>query len=61
MKRQLVEDLRTRLKVLQDGERSHRAQVEELEKKVRDGCGGGGGCGSSCSHLADGLLVPLML
>ncbi|KAJ3614976.1 hypothetical protein NHX12_018545, partial [Muraenolepis orangiensis] len=35
MKRQLVEDLRTRLKVLQDGEKSHRGQVEELERKVR--------------------------
>ncbi|CAL8353416.1 unnamed protein product [Boreogadus saida] len=35
MKRQLVEDLRTRLKVLQDGEGSHRGQVEDLERKVK--------------------------
>ncbi|XP_054875901.1 centlein isoform X2 [Poeciliopsis prolifica] len=35
MKRQLVEDLKTRLKVLQDMERSYRAQVEDLEKKVK--------------------------
>lgn len=34
MKRQLVEDLRTRLKFLQETEKSYRAQVEELEKKV---------------------------
>ncbi|MEQ2285065.1 hypothetical protein AMECASPLE_028054, partial [Ameca splendens] len=34
MKRQLVEDLRTRLKFLQEMEKSYRAQVEELEKKV---------------------------
>ncbi|XP_038134514.1 centlein [Cyprinodon tularosa] len=35
MKRQLVEDLRTRLKVLQEMEKSYRGQVEELEKKVK--------------------------
>ncbi|XP_047222141.1 centlein isoform X3 [Girardinichthys multiradiatus] len=35
MKRQLVEDLRTRLKFLQEMEKSYRAQVEELEKKVK--------------------------
>uniref|UniRef100_A0A096LXW3 Centlein, centrosomal protein n=1 Tax=Poecilia formosa TaxID=48698 RepID=A0A096LXW3_POEFO len=35
MKRQLVEDLKTRLKVLQDMERSYRAQVEDLDKKVK--------------------------
>lgn len=34
MKRQLVEDLRTRLKILQEMEKSYRGQVEELEKKV---------------------------
>lgn len=34
MKRQLVEDLRTRLKFLQEMEKSYRGQVEELEKKV---------------------------
>lgn len=34
MKRQLVEDLRTRLKFLQDMEKSYRGQVEDLEKKV---------------------------
>lgn len=33
MKRQLVEDLRTRLKILQEMEKSYRGQVEELEKK----------------------------
>lgn len=36
MKRQLVEDLKTRLKFLQDMEKSYRGQVEELEKKVRN-------------------------
>ncbi|KAM7010278.1 centlein [Tautogolabrus adspersus] len=35
MKRQLVEDLKTRLKVLQEMEKSYRGQVEELEKKVK--------------------------
>ncbi|XP_053713653.1 centlein isoform X1 [Synchiropus splendidus] len=35
MKRQLVEDLRTRLKVLQEMEKSYRSQVEDLEKKVK--------------------------
>ncbi|XP_055014716.1 centlein isoform X2 [Boleophthalmus pectinirostris] len=35
MKRQLVEDLKTRLKFLQDMEGSYRGQVEELEKKVK--------------------------
>ncbi len=34
MKRQLVEDLRCRLKICQDSERSHRAVTEDLEKKV---------------------------
>lgn len=34
MKRQLVEDLKTRLKFLQEMERSYRGQVDELEKKV---------------------------
>lgn len=34
MKRQLVEDLKTRLKFLQEMEKSYRGQVEELEKKV---------------------------
>uniref|UniRef100_A0AAQ4Q7E7 Centlein n=1 Tax=Gasterosteus aculeatus aculeatus TaxID=481459 RepID=A0AAQ4Q7E7_GASAC len=33
MKRQLVEDLKTRLKFLQEMEKSYRGQVEELEKK----------------------------
>ncbi|KAM9769753.1 centlein isoform 1-T1 [Menidia menidia] len=35
MKRQLVEDLRTRLKFLQEMEKSYRDQIEELEKKVK--------------------------
>uniref|UniRef100_A0AAV2LJ04 Uncharacterized protein n=1 Tax=Knipowitschia caucasica TaxID=637954 RepID=A0AAV2LJ04_KNICA len=35
MKRQLVEDLKTRLKFLQDLESSYRGQVEDLEKKVK--------------------------
>ncbi|KAM9819955.1 centlein isoform 1-T1 [Syngnathus typhle] len=35
MKRQLVEDQRTRLKFLQEMEKSYRGQVEELEKKVK--------------------------
>ncbi|XP_023816082.1 centlein isoform X3 [Oryzias latipes] len=35
MKRQLVEDLKTRLKFLQEMEKSYRGQVEELEKKVK--------------------------
>lgn len=34
MKRQLVEDLKTRLKFLQEMEKSYRGQVEDLEKKV---------------------------
>lgn len=34
MKRQLLEDLRSRLKICQDSERSHRAVTEDLEKKV---------------------------
>lgn len=34
MKRQLVEDLKTRLKFLQEMEKSYRGQVDELEKKV---------------------------
>ncbi|CAG01925.1 unnamed protein product [Tetraodon nigroviridis] len=33
MKRQLVEDLKTRLKFLQEMEKSYRGQVEDLEKK----------------------------
>ncbi|KAK2817158.1 hypothetical protein Q5P01_025349 [Channa striata] len=35
MKRQLVEDLKTRLKFLQEMEKSYRGQVEELEKKMK--------------------------
>lgn len=35
MKRQLVEDLKTRLKFLQEMEKSYRGQVEDLEKKVQ--------------------------
>ncbi|XP_010792660.1 centlein-like [Notothenia coriiceps] len=35
MKRQLVEDLKTRLKFLQEMENSYRGQVEDLEKKVK--------------------------
>ncbi|XP_044203045.1 centlein isoform X1 [Thunnus albacares] len=35
MKRQLVEDLKTRLKFLQEMEKSYHGQVEELEKKVK--------------------------
>ncbi|TNM85857.1 hypothetical protein fugu_008128 [Takifugu bimaculatus] len=35
MKRQLVEDLKTRLKFLQEMEKSYRGQVEDLEKKVK--------------------------
>ncbi|XP_038569147.1 centlein isoform X2 [Micropterus salmoides] len=35
MKRKLVEDLKTRLKFLQEMEKSYRGQVEELEKKVK--------------------------
>lgn len=38
MKRQLVEDLKTRLKFLQEMEKSYRGQVEELEKKVLTLC-----------------------
>ncbi|XP_053088838.1 centlein isoform X3 [Pangasianodon hypophthalmus] len=38
MKRQLVEDLRSRLKVLQDSERSHRSHIDELERKVKSQC-----------------------
>lgn len=34
MKRQLVEDLKTRMKFLQEMEKSYRGQVEDLEKKV---------------------------
>lgn len=34
MKRQFVEDLKTRLKVLQEMEKMYRGQVEDLEKKV---------------------------
>lgn len=34
MKRQLVEDLKTRQKFLQEMEKSYRGQVEDLEKKV---------------------------
>lgn len=34
MKRQLVEDLKTRLKFLQEMEKSYCGRVEELEKKV---------------------------
>ncbi|XP_074520132.1 centlein isoform X2 [Halichoeres trimaculatus] len=35
MKKQLLEDLKTRLKFLQDMEKSYKGQVEELEKKVK--------------------------
>ncbi|XP_057699780.1 LOW QUALITY PROTEIN: centlein [Corythoichthys intestinalis] len=35
MKRQLVEDLKTRLKFVQETEKSYRGQVEDLEKKVK--------------------------
>ncbi|XP_067355132.1 centlein isoform X2 [Channa argus] len=35
MKRQLVEDLKTRLKFLQEMEKSYRGQVEELDKKIK--------------------------
>ncbi|XP_041640353.1 centlein [Cheilinus undulatus] len=35
MKRQLVEDLKTRLKFLQEMEKSYRGQMEELEKKAK--------------------------
>ncbi|KAM9857004.1 centlein [Aulostomus maculatus] len=35
MKKQLVEDLKTRLKFLQEMEKSYRGQGEELEKKVK--------------------------
>ncbi|XP_061778927.1 centlein isoform X2 [Nerophis lumbriciformis] len=35
MKKQLVDDLKTRLKFLQEMEKSYRGQVEELEKKVK--------------------------
>ncbi|XP_068607444.1 centlein [Brachionichthys hirsutus] len=35
MKRHLVEDLKTRLKFLQETEKSYRGQVEDLEKKVK--------------------------
>lgn len=34
MKRQLVEDMKTRLKFLQEMEKSYKGQLEELEKKV---------------------------
>lgn len=34
MKRQLVEDLKTKLKFLQEMEKSYRGQVEDLERKV---------------------------
>lgn len=36
MKKQLVEDLKTRLKFLQEMEKSYRGQVDELEKKVKN-------------------------
>uniref|UniRef100_A0A4W5KYN7 Centlein, centrosomal protein n=1 Tax=Hucho hucho TaxID=62062 RepID=A0A4W5KYN7_9TELE len=35
MKRQLVEDVKTRMKFLQEAEKTHRGLVEELEKKVK--------------------------
>ncbi|XP_049337434.1 centlein isoform X2 [Astyanax mexicanus] len=35
MKRQLVEDLRSRMKILQDSESSRRALINDLEKKVK--------------------------
>ncbi|KAM3624285.1 uncharacterized protein V6R79_021527 [Siganus canaliculatus] len=35
MKKQLVDDLKTRLKFLQEMEKSYRGQMEELEKKVK--------------------------
>lgn len=35
MKKQLLEDLKTRLKFLQEMEKSYKGQVEELEKKVK--------------------------
>ncbi|XP_072534705.1 centlein isoform X2 [Salminus brasiliensis] len=35
MKRQLVEDLRSRMKVLQDSESSRRSLIDDLEKKVK--------------------------
>lgn len=35
MKRQLVEDLKTRLKFLQEMEKSHRGRAEDLERKAR--------------------------
>lgn len=38
MKRQLVEDLKTRLKFLQEMEKSYHGQVEDLEKKVYIAC-----------------------
>ncbi|KAK2852214.1 hypothetical protein Q7C36_007415 [Tachysurus vachellii] len=38
MKRQLVEDLRSRLKILQDSESSHRSHIDELERKVKGQC-----------------------
>ncbi|KAG7333644.1 hypothetical protein KOW79_002051 [Hemibagrus wyckioides] len=38
MKRQLVEDLRSRLKILQDSERSHRSHIDELERKLKSQC-----------------------
>ncbi|XP_053477445.1 centlein [Ictalurus furcatus] len=38
MKRQLVEDLRSRLKILQDSEHSHRSHIDELERKVKSQC-----------------------
>ncbi|KAF4090821.1 hypothetical protein AMELA_G00056170 [Ameiurus melas] len=38
MKRQLVEDLRSRLKILQDSEHSHRTHIDELERKVKSQC-----------------------
>lgn len=34
MKKQLVEDLRTRMKIVQDSERSRKEAVEDLEKRV---------------------------
>ncbi|XP_045068778.1 centlein-like [Coregonus clupeaformis] len=35
MKRQLVEDVKTRMRFLQETEKTHRGMVEELEKKVK--------------------------
>ncbi|XP_062851542.1 centlein [Trichomycterus rosablanca] len=35
MKRQLVEDLRSRMKILQDSDRNNRSLIDDLEKKAR--------------------------